>query len=955
MTAILNSQQFESAIECARPQWLKELLKEYLPKLVSLGNTPSDIEKAETLYSQIKERFADRGLTKPSQQKNRITDVRNAIKIFDPHHPVLDVVGLSTSQWIEINSAAAIASGNRSTQFIENPSAIVQKAEELMKCSEWSKIAASLAVVTGRRISEILKTAEFEYVSKYSVQFVGAVKRRNEAVPLEFEIPTLVPARSVLSAIAILRREVDTEGLTNRQINACYEKAVATECDRAFRELVPTRDGKANLYTHLFRAVYATIASHWFCPPTVSDLEFRAYIQGHFKVMNEKDTTRQTDMASQRHYWDYKISDGSGNVDGRLGIRLGEEGVEVLKAFATLQEASIPKDRGSVVKINVWEKDRASLARIQEELDIDNRANTNGYIIGVAQSLIELAQKFGITPEKMLDRLDRLESLELGDESEKSNSTEAVVEQNLDKGDREAAQNIVGQSSIDEKSPNSIADADGVTEPVPIEENTVSRKAEQKQTKATSQISYPDTFTQIEPTQLFHKMDVQQGSIAELTDAIHQLIEVLSSANSSPSSHSDTNSPVVENPNPSENGSESSVQKTYPTEATEDVKPTLSSQSLQSENQGGKQKSLSLRAAVECCIDLIMAHNNDPTNRSQKDKWYISISLLMRLADCSHPVASSVHKLRKDEIKAHHSFHDINHVTNKKDDSTVSKFYDKIRKQLASIEGMGSPSANSVTRSVDGKNEKVNQHSHYRDRYASSPVSNPHQSKQMLHTIGLYVDAVIAHNNSPGRSREEKWYLDIPLLTCLSNCPASLVEKVYEKRHNEITAHNFFHQLRNEHNKLKYSAKDGNCDLDSFASDIAQRVSNLETQFPLPVPAKSKSSSRKSSKYSKGSSQTTGRPKNQEVRDLLNRYVDAIMAHNNAPGRPQEDKFRITGTILMRLCGCSQVPAYDVCNTRSEEIKAHHSYHQLTSSHNLRGQIPIDIEKSICIKGDTNV
>ena len=75
-------------------------------------------------------------------------------------------------------------------------------------------------------------------------------------------------------------------------------------CDRSFRDLVPTRDGKNNLYTHLFRAVYATIATHWFCPPTVSDLEFRAYIQGHFKILDESNKNKQTDMASQRHYWD---------------------------------------------------------------------------------------------------------------------------------------------------------------------------------------------------------------------------------------------------------------------------------------------------------------------------------------------------------------------------------------------------------------------------------------------------------------------------------------------------------------------------------------------------------------------------------------------------------------------------------------------------------------------------
>ncbi len=65
-------------------------------------------------------------------------------------------------------------------------------------------------------------------------------------------------------------------------------------------DLVPLREAKGNLYTHLFRAVYATIATHWFCPPTVSELEFRAYIQGHFKILHQTNSEKRTSMAAQR-------------------------------------------------------------------------------------------------------------------------------------------------------------------------------------------------------------------------------------------------------------------------------------------------------------------------------------------------------------------------------------------------------------------------------------------------------------------------------------------------------------------------------------------------------------------------------------------------------------------------------------------------------------------------------
>ncbi len=134
--------------------------------------------------------------------------------------------------------------------------------------------------------------------------------------------------------MAKLRDWVDTKGLDNRAINNRYAHAVIKSCDRHFKELVPNRDGEDNLYTHLFRAVYSTIASHWYCPPTLPELEFRAYIQGHFKILDEKNPDLRRSLAASRHYFDYKIADGQGNVDGRLGIKLSKPDVTVIETFS---------------------------------------------------------------------------------------------------------------------------------------------------------------------------------------------------------------------------------------------------------------------------------------------------------------------------------------------------------------------------------------------------------------------------------------------------------------------------------------------------------------------------------------------------------------------------------------------------------------------------------------------
>ena len=124
-----------------------------------------------------------------------------------------------------------------------------------------------------------------------------------------------------------------TEGLSAEQINQKYSQAVATACDRHFSNLVPHRDGRDNLFTHLFRSVYAAIATHWYAPPTVDANEYKAAIQGHYAILETTDSTLKRSLAASRHYNDYKIGDRTGNIDGRQGIKLGYGGVEVIDVF----------------------------------------------------------------------------------------------------------------------------------------------------------------------------------------------------------------------------------------------------------------------------------------------------------------------------------------------------------------------------------------------------------------------------------------------------------------------------------------------------------------------------------------------------------------------------------------------------------------------------------------------
>ncbi len=152
-----------SASAKARTEWLKNWLTEYLPEIAELKDTPEDHEKAISWDAMAKEMMKGRGLVTPSQQKNRLTDIRNALKTLNPNHPALAYVGFTSLQWEVINrsseqrvsGAAALAKRDRNTKFLHDPDAIVEKAIALLDSNDWYDLAAGLAVLTGRNATKI--------------------------------------------------------------------------------------------------------------------------------------------------------------------------------------------------------------------------------------------------------------------------------------------------------------------------------------------------------------------------------------------------------------------------------------------------------------------------------------------------------------------------------------------------------------------------------------------------------------------------------------------------------------------------------------------------------------------------------------------------------------------------------------------------------------------------------
>lgn len=372
----------ESIIIMAKRNWLSQDLENtYLPTIAKAKH-PNTFKK---LCKTMREDWSLRGLSSLSAHNDCMGQVRRAIKDkFGEDHSSLKFIDLSTDEYVELNQQRQqrIADRNEAVQFIDNPDAIVAKAVRLLEdSSDWADLTAALSVLTGRRSAELLSTAEFTPKTRWSVSFSGALKRRGEPVPMSFEIPTLTTSDRVCAALEKVRRELpDAQKVSPSTINVKYAPAVASACDRHFSDLVPARHGHESLYTHLFRSIYATIAAFWYCPPSVNEVEFKAAIQGHYLILDEKNPEKRRSLAASRHYSDYEIADSviAQYKGKRKGIKLGTAGIEPIEAFkkaSTRAESSDKPQKLVRTSIRVYQTDKTDLEAIFAQLQLPQKAS----------------------------------------------------------------------------------------------------------------------------------------------------------------------------------------------------------------------------------------------------------------------------------------------------------------------------------------------------------------------------------------------------------------------------------------------------------------------------------------------------------------------------------------------------------------------------------------------------
>jgi len=675
-------------------RWLKKLYDhQFFPAVAPLSHTRQDRQIAEQWSAWMKQQWHDHGLKQLKQQRNLMTEVRQALKQqLGEDHVVVETMNFSRDEWIQINLSIndRVAARNEQQGLIEQPDAVVDRAKTLLDSRDWAEVAAGLAVITGRRCTELLQTAEFIDASPYSVWFTGALKRRKEAMELRFEIPTLVPAKQAIAALKTLRKKVNTVDLDLETINRKYSPAVAKACDRHFAELIPQRAGRGNLYTHLFRTIYARIATHWYAPPTVADVEYMAAIQGHFLIQNEQDSALRRSLASTRHYNDYKIGDGRGNIDGRQGIRLQDPGVQILHIFQSdapllqpdpsmeweeeLMSQPIKRKRQlqkrdiSTLKLYQDERDRWLQILDQLEPSGTQQDKMSTVLQWIEQSLpdkatdstnpddlAQLARLF-IEPLQPLKNPEAIRTLcrqEIADLEQdyypedylplyRDAIAEAIRSGQLPLIDGQTAERTnytKAGVNYEQRTHYALLFLENLEHDVATTPSDSSKQQILKTVTASNQTksdSQPPTST-------------SDQTLETLTTALIQLVQLMQAEQTPTAQLKSAQNNGHSEPQPTQVKSAASSQ------------PQSSAQSSTSTKPEAKRRGRSPAAAeakITRAIDAIMDYNNVP-DRPFTEKWVISSSILKRLTKCYQGVIQRVIKARETELKQHHQAHQL--------------------------------------------------------------------------------------------------------------------------------------------------------------------------------------------------------------------------------------------------------------------------------------------------------
>lgn len=152
-------------------------------------------------------------------------------------------------------------------------------AKELLSSEKWFEVAVALCLLTGRRSTEILKTAKFTNVgnSKKKVFFKGQLKSKGLSKEQnKYQIYILGDSKNECkNALKKLRSLLDCKNLSNEQTVKKYNSQLNNTVRRLFSGYL------GDCTAHDLRKAYATICTKEFKDDSQTVNSFLASLMGH--------------------------------------------------------------------------------------------------------------------------------------------------------------------------------------------------------------------------------------------------------------------------------------------------------------------------------------------------------------------------------------------------------------------------------------------------------------------------------------------------------------------------------------------------------------------------------------------------------------------------------------------------------------------------------------------------
>ena len=181
----------------------------------------------------------------------------------------------------------------KSRLIICNHKELIEKADSLLDSSSAYDIAAGLLLLTGRRATEILKTASFEFIDSNHVRFTGQLKNEKCGVAAKgardnYIIPVLTDSNRIIDALARLRALKPMQDKTEKEVNTLTSCALGRAVKRNLMGYAkkPVNQSIDNLIDYNFlepknlRSIYVHIAQMKFEPLAVLS-SFAHEVLGH--------------------------------------------------------------------------------------------------------------------------------------------------------------------------------------------------------------------------------------------------------------------------------------------------------------------------------------------------------------------------------------------------------------------------------------------------------------------------------------------------------------------------------------------------------------------------------------------------------------------------------------------------------------------------------------------------